>query len=306
MSDMFTHYRTFVRVVETGSFTSVAREYNTSQPTISRHIAVLEDHLGCLLFQRTTRALALTDDGRVFYEYARRTLEAAAEAESAVGRRKGIPTGMLKLACSGVFGRLHVIPRLTRFRKLFPHVQITLMMEDRYSDLVEEGIHLAIRIGEVDNSSLVVRKIGSSQFSVVATPEYLAGRQIPLHPVDLLDHDCIVYHRNTTGPKWSFIGPDGPFSVTAGGPIYVNTTEAVREAVLQGLGVGQVPTWHFVEGEIENGQLRVLLRGFETSPLPISAVYPSGRYLPHKVRAAIDFFASEFDADPMLQARRHD
>lgn len=301
MSDVILLFRTFVRTVEAGSFTAAAESLNSSQPTISRQIAALEDHLGCVLFQRTTRALALTDDGRTFYDYARRTLEAATEAESAVGRRRGKPSGVLRLACSGVFGRLHVIPRLNRFRARYPDVEIALHMTDGFTDLIEEGIDLAIRIGEARDSSLIARRIGTTRRVVVATPDYLARNGTPQTPAGLAAHHCIVYDRLLTGASWAFAGPSGPISVPVAGPIHVNNTEAVRAAVLEGLGIGYVPVWHFVDGEIEKGQLVVLLRDFEPPPQPINAVYPTRRFLAPKVRAAVDFFAAELDLDPTLR-----
>ncbi len=301
MSDMITLFRTFTRTVEAGSFTAVAREMNTTQPTISRQIAVLEDHLGCLLFQRTTRTLTLTDDGRVLYEHARRTLESLAEAEGAVGRRRGKPSGRLKLACAGVFGRLHVIPRLQRFRARYPDIEIALVMNDGFADLIEEGIDLAIRIGEPRESGLIGRRVGTTRRVVVAAAAYLDRRGRPETLDDLAAHDCIVYDRLMTGATWTFNAPGGATVVPVNGPIHVNNTEAVRACILQGLGIGYVPSWHFVEREIETGQLVVLLREFEALSQPISAIYPSRRYLPPKVRAAIDYFSAEFDLDPHLR-----
>jgi DNA-binding transcriptional LysR family regulator len=301
MSDTLLLFRTFVRTAEAGSFTAAARDLNSSQPTISRQIATLEDHLGCVLFQRTTRALTLTDDGRTFYDHALRTLEAAVEAESAVGRRRGKPSGILRLACAGVFGRLHVIPRLPRFRERFPDVEIAIHMTDGFTDLVEEGIDLAIRVGETRDGSLIARRIGTTRRVVVATPEYLARHGTPERPEDLVHHHCVVYDRLLTGASWMFAERGSPITVPVSGPIHVNNTEAVRAAVLEGLGIGYVPFWHFVDGEIESGRLIVLLREFEPTPQPISAVYPTRRFLASKVRAAIDFFAAEFDLDPKLR-----
>lgn len=301
MSDTLALFGTFVRTVEAGSFSAVARELHTSQPTVSRQIAALEDHLGCLLFQRTTRSLTLTDDGRTFYEHARRTLEAADEAQEAVGKRRGKPGGMLRLACSGVFGRLHVIPRLPRFRARYPDLHLTLSMGDAFVDLVAEGIDLAIRIGETRDSALVAKRIGITRRAVVATPEYFATHGMPAHPRDLVEHDCVVYDRLLTGASWTFSTPDGPLVVPVQGALHVNNTEAVRAAVLQGLGVGYVPVWHFIEQEIESGRLVVALREFEPPPQPILAVYPTRRHLAPKVRAAIDYFAEEFALDPALR-----
>jgi len=300
MIDTLALFRTFVRVFEAGSFTTVARETATSQPTVSRQIALLEDHLGCRLFNRTTRALSPTDDGRVLYDHARRTLESLVEAESAVGRRRGEPSGRLKLACSVVFGRLQLVPRLPRFMARHPGIEIDLVMSDGFSDLVEEGIDLAIRVGEVTDAALVARRIGTTRRAVLATRDYLARHGAPAHPRDLADHICIVYERLATGANWAFSTPEGPLTVPISGPLRVNNTEGVRAAVLAGLGIGYVPVWHFVEGEIESGRLVVLLEAFEPPRQPISAVYPSRRFLAPKVRAAIDFLVEEFARDAKL------
>jgi DNA-binding transcriptional LysR family regulator len=300
MTDRLALFRTFIRTVEAGSFSAVAREMHTTQPTISRQIALLEEHLGCLLFRRTTRALTLTDDGRVFYAHASRTLESLAEAESAVGRRKGSPSGRLRLASAVVFGRLHLIPRLPAFMARYPDIEIDLVMNDGFADLVEEGIDLAIRVGEITEPGLVARRIGATRRVVVATPDYLARHGRPQAPADLAGHDCIIYSRLAAGTNWSFATPQGPVSFPVSGRFHVNSTEGVRAAILQGLGIGYVPVWHFVEEEIGRGELEVLLAGFEPPPQPISAVYPTRRYLAPKVRAMIDFLASEFAVDPKL------
>jgi len=300
MTDTLALFRTFTRCVEAGSFTAVAAEMNTSQPTISRQVAALEDHLGCVLFQRTTRALALTDDGRSFYDLALAALEAASQAESAVGRRKGRASGRLRLACAGVFGRLHVIPRLPTFMARHPEIEIDLVMHDRFSDLIEDGIDLALRVGPVNDSGLVGRSIGLSRRVVVATPDYLARHGTPAYPRDLAAHSCIIYGGLAAGQYWSFTGDSGMISAPIQGRFRVDNTEGVRAAVLQGIGIGYVPIWHFVADEIETGQLVVLLRAFEQTPQPITAVFPTRRHLAPKVRAAIDFFAAEFLIDPKL------
>jgi DNA-binding transcriptional LysR family regulator len=302
MPDTLALFQTFIRVVEVGSFTAVATERNTSQPTISRQIATLEEHLGCLLFQRTTRSLTMTDDGRVFYEHARRTIEAAKEAESVVGHRRGKPSGKLRIAASVVFGRLHIIPRLPSFMARYPEIEIDLLMNDGFSDLVEEGIDLSIRVGLIADSSLIARRIGITRRTLVATPDYLARKGFPQKPDDLQQHDCIVYSRLATGENWSFTGPDGPVTMPITGRFHVNNTEGVRAAILEGLGIGYVPVWHFADREIETGKLTVLLKEFEPPAQPISAVYPSRRFLALKVRAMIDFLDSEFGIDPKLSA----
>lgn len=259
--------------------------------------------MGCLLLRRTTRALTPTDDGLVLYDHARRALEAAAEAEAAVGRRRRRPAGTLRLACSGVFGRLHVVPHLPAFRRRYPDIAIALQMSDGFADLVEEGIDLAIRIGAPGDSSLVARRIGTTRRAVVATPAYLARHGRPRHPTDLTRHDCIVYERLLTGATWNFVTPDGPCAVPVAGPVHVNGTEAARAAVLHGLGIGYLPVWQFVEGEIEDGRVVVVLADYEAPEQPINAVYPGRRHLAPKVRVAIDHFAAAYSRDPKVRIR---
>ncbi|WP_439596301.1 LysR family transcriptional regulator [Falsiroseomonas sp.] len=303
MSDPLPLFRSFVRVVEAGSFSAVARQAGTTQPTISRQVAALEAHLGCLLIQRTTRRLTLTEDGRAFYETARRALEAVAEAETSVGRRKGRPTGTLRLAASTVMGRLHILPRLPRFLERHPDLNLDLVLGDGFIDLVEQGIDLALRVGVLEDPGLVARRIGLSRRVVAATPGYLARHGTPAVPEDLRRHACIVYAGLATGASWPFQGPEGHISVPVGGRLRVDSTEAVRTATLQGLGIGMVPVWHFVDGEFETGRLALLLRDWEAPPLPIHAVFPTRRFLAPKVRAMIDFLAEEFEADARLSGR---
>jgi DNA-binding transcriptional LysR family regulator len=295
--DLLSPMTTFVRVVEAGSFTAVAAERNTTQPTISRQIAALEDHLGTRLFTRTTRALTLTDDGRAFYERALRALEAVAEAESAVGRRRGKPAGLLRLAAPVVFGRLHLVPRLPAFLARYPDVEVEMIMSDGFADLVEQGIDLALRVGEVTDPGLIARRIGTVRRVTVASPAYLKRRGIPKTPADLADHDCIVYTRLATGNRWTFETPTGPTTVAVKGRFRVDNSEGVREAVLGGLGIAVIPSFAFRD-ELGQGTVRELLEAFEPRRLPMHAVHPSRRLVPLKVRALIDFFADEFALDP--------
>lgn len=304
MSDILGLIRVFARVVESGSFTAVAREQNSTQPTISRQIAQLEDHLGCLLFQRSTRSLALTDDGRLFYEQGLAALEAAEAAERSVGRRRGKPSGRLRLACAVVMGRLHVVPRLARFLQRYPEVEVELSMNDGFTDMVEEGIDLALRVGELTDPGLIARRIGLTRRVVVAAPSYLERHGAPEEPADLAAHACVIYSRLATGASWPFLTAAGPVSVPVRGRFTANNTEGVRAAVLAGLGIGAVPIWHFADGEIEAGRVQVLLQDYELAPQPIHAVYPSRRHLAPKVRAMIEFLAAEFELDPLLSGFR--
>ncbi len=297
--DLLGPMQTFVRVVEAGSFTAVASQLNTTQPTISRQIAALEDHLGSRLLTRTTRTLTLTDDGRAFYDHALRALDAVGEAVNAVGRRRSTPSGLLRIATPVVFGRLHIVPRLPAFLQRWPDVAVDLMMSDTFTDLAEQGIDLAIRVGEVTDPGLIARRIGLVRRVTVAAPAYLAAHGTPLTPPDLVHHSCIVYTRLSTGNRWIFEGPDGPISVDVKGRYRADNSEAVREAVVAGLGIAVIPTFAF-GAEIAAGEIEVLLSAYEPKQLPMHAVQPSRRFVPLKVRAMIDYLAHEFALDPQL------
>ena len=289
--DVLALMKIFVRVAEAGSFTAVGHEQGTTQSTISRQIAALEQHLGARLLMRTTRALSLTEDGRAFLAQALRALDAVAEAEGVVGRRRGKPTGLVRLATPVVFGRLHVVPLVAGFLAHHPEVSVEVIMSDSFTDLVEQGIDVAIRVGEITDQSLVARPIGQARRLVVASPAYLKTHPAPRVPADLRHHECIVYTRLATSDRWHFDGPDGPISVKVAGRYRADNSEAVREGMLRGLGVAVIPAFAFA-GEIEKKQARVLLEAFEPRSLPINAVYPSRRFVPLKVRALVDELAA--------------
>ncbi|MBX9588084.1 MAG: LysR family transcriptional regulator [Hyphomonadaceae bacterium] len=294
--DLLAQMRTFVRVVEARSFTAVAMQQNTTQPTISRQVAALEEHLGARLLTRTTRALTLTDDGRAFYDYALRALEAVGEAENAVGRRRAKPSGTLRLAVPVVFGRLHIVPRLARFMARYPDVAIDLTMSDSFTDLIEQGVDLAVRVGDVTDQHLVARRIGTVRRLTLASPSYLKRHGTPRTPADLARHDCIVYTRLATGNRWHFESRKGPVVVEVSGRFRADNSEAVREGVLAGLGVAVIPAFAFTR-EISQARAHVLLKSFEPKPLPLNAIYPSRRYLPPRARVMIDFLAREMEMD---------
>lgn len=291
--DLLSGMRLFARVVETGGFTTVARESRTSQPTISRTIAALEAHLGVRLLNRSSRAVTVTDEGRQFYERARAALEAVAEAEGSVGRRRSEPSGLLRLGTPVAFGRLHVAPLIARFLARHPAVAVELVMNDGFVDLVGEGLDLAVRVGNLADPSLVARTIGVTRRVTVAARSYLEQCGIPASPGDLAQHDCVIYTRLATGQHWHFEGSDGPVRVAVRGRFSADNSEAVREAVIGGAGIAVLPVWLFKD-EIDRGLVQLILEQFEPTPLPIHAVYPSRRLLSAKVRAMIDFLAAEF------------
>lgn len=298
--DLLDAMRVFVRVVETGGFSTVARERGTSQPTVSRTVAALEAHLGTRLLHRSTRAVTLTDDGRQFYQAALHALGVVSEVENVVGHRRGNPSGLLRLGMPVAFGRLNVAPRIGQFLERYPDVAVELVMSENAVDLVEAGIDLTVRIGQVSDPALIARRIGTTRFATVAAPAYLERHGEPMTPHDLAGHRCVVYTPLARNSRWAFQSPDAePIEVAVQPRFLANNSEAVCEAVVAGAGVAIVPVWLFRDAR-RRETLRCILAGYEPRPLPINAAYPSRRYVAPKVRAMIDFLAEAFRDDPLL------
>jgi len=297
--DLLAALRTFVRVAESGSFSAVAREVGATQPAISRQIGALEQHLDARLIQRTTRSLTLTEDGRDLLDHARRVLDCVEEAETAVGRRQGAPSGLVRIATPSAFGRLYVAPRMRRLLDRYPDLSVELHMSDVVMDMIASGIDLAIRGGTVHEASLVSRRIGASARYVVGSAEYLERNGVPAHPSDLARHSCIIHLQSATPNEWRFDGPGGAVAVEVGGRFRSDSSEAVREAVITGVGLALVPSWVFGT-DLASGRVRAVLQRFQAEQVPIHAVYPSRRNLAPRTRAVIDFLLDEFRLDPAI------
>jgi DNA-binding transcriptional LysR family regulator len=291
MLDLITCIKSFIRTVETGSFSAVAKEMGTTQPTISKQIAALEDYLDVQLLVRSTRNVSLTDEGVRFYERCRPVLEALYEAESSVGKRQN-PFGILRVNCSVAFGQMQVLPRLKRFLDRYPNITIDLTMSDHFVDLVGEGIDLAIRIGKFFDPNLISQPVGRFRFVAIASVAYLEQFGEPQVPADLLHHNCIVYTKQSTGNEWHFRGT----TVTVSGNLQVNNSMALREAVLANIGIGTSPIWAFSD-ELQNQSVKVVLTEHEPEPIPIQVVYRRGRFQSAKVKCFIDFLIDEFKAE---------
>jgi DNA-binding transcriptional LysR family regulator len=283
--------RTFVRVVESRSFSAVARESGVGQPTVSKQIASLEKHLGAQLLMRSSRRLALTDAGRDFFESASKLVSDLDAAESRIGRGLRSPTGLVRVGVAPAFGALCIVPRLPDFYQRYPDVRVEVCVSDRSADLIEEGIDVGIRIGNLSESSLIARRIGTTPVIVVASPAYLEERGEPAKPSDLKAHRCIVFSSQTGPRPWRFAGKNAPDSYLADASFRTNSGEEIRAAVLCGIGMAQVPHW-LCARELEAGSLMRILRKYEPGALPISAVRPANRRLATKVSVFIGHLAA--------------
>jgi len=291
--------RLFVRVVERGSFSAVAREAGVGQSAVSKQIAALEGRLGAQLMRRTSRSMTLTDAGQVFYEAALRLVEEFEAAESLVGRGQSAPSGLIRVTVAPVFGRLYIVPRLPAFFARYPDISIELTGSERAINLIEEGVDLGIRNGAMADSSMIVRRIAMTPFVTVATPAYLAARGAPLNPADLDAHACLIYAPHQEPRPWEFKDGSGPILHHPASNFRTGDAEQIRAAVLADLGLSHGPIWLFA-AEIASGAVRVVLVDYAPGPLTISAVHPAGRRLPTKVRVFLDYLVETLSTDPAL------
>lgn len=301
--DRLSAMQAFVRVVEAGSFSAVARETQTTQSRVSKQVAALERELGAQLLSRTTRSLALTEAGERYFAQARRLVAEIAEAESEVFQSEQELSGWLRVAASVGYGRLKLLPLVKRFLDAHPKVKIDLRLSDGFIDLVEEGIDVAVRIGELTDSSLVANRIGTTQRMLIASHKYLDSLpdslRVPQVPQDLLRHNCIVYSELATQNAWMFTAGPGALAeegtqvtIRAQGNLQTNSSEVIRASVLSGMGIGYSPTWLF-EDEMARGELTMLLPDWPAPSLPIHLVSPPQRRQSAKVRVFAMHMASQ-------------
>ena len=296
--DLIASLQTFLRVAETGSFSAVATERGVTQPAISRQITALEQQLGTRLVERTTRAVTLTEEGRDLMTAAQELVDSAENLRNSVGRRRGAPAGRVRLSVPVPLGlslSSQVGPLLHRCKEL----SIDLVLRDRTSDLIEDGLDLEVRVGPIVDLALIARRIGSTTAFLVAAPRYLRDRSSPTRPCDLQEHDCIVYHRWGDDNTWWFSSPEGELSVSVRGRFRANNAEAVRRAALEGLGIALLS--HLTaQDDVRAGRLKLLMPDFPPLRFPLSVVYPSRRNLPPRTRIVIDFLTKVLRSDPAM------
>jgi DNA-binding transcriptional LysR family regulator len=283
---------TFVAIADRGSLTAAAEALGSSLPAVVRQLATLEKALGVRLLNRTTRRTALTEEGRDFLERCRRVLAEVEDAEAAISARQQHPSGKLAITAPVLFGRLHVAPLVADFLTQHARVKAELLLLDRIVDLIDEGLDLAVRIGELADSSLVAINCGQTRRVVCASPQYLRQAGIPETPADLRQHRCIGFTGLSRGGEWEFRERGRRLRVPADGPLVANHGDAVIDACRRGLGCG-IFLHYQVRDALAAGELQLLLEAYEPAPLPVSVVYPHSRLLPSRVRVFLDWFVPQ-------------
>ncbi len=286
----------FARVVEAGSFSAAGRYLGVTPSSVSRQISQLEGDLGARLFHRTTRKQSLTEAGEIYLRYARGIVAELEEARLAVNRLSDAPSGSLHLTVEADFAMTNIAPLLPEFLKRYPAVQLRISLSSGMMDLVESGIDLAVRIGHLDASSLIARKIAESRSLICASPAYLARHGTPRHPRDLEAHSCLSFRTSLGKNHWRFEEPQGVLEVPISGALNANSLILLRDSALAALGIIMIPSW-IVRDELRGGHLVPVLADFPLvqASTPISAIFAHNRHLAPKVRAFVDFLAERIE-----------
>jgi DNA-binding transcriptional LysR family regulator len=278
----------FVLVVDTGSFSAAARRLDVGQPAVSKLVAQLEDRLGVKLLVRTTRGLTPTEAGLNYYERARRSIEEAAEAEFAARGAGSSLTGKLRVCAAVSFARIHLMPRLPEFLARHPDLEIEVVLDDRNIDLVQEGIDVGLRMGQLADSSLIARRLASGRHAVLGTTAYFARAGKPATPNELTAHEAVIYAQGGGGSDWTFKRDAEEIAVSLKGRLRVTAAEGVRAAVLANAGIAVTSEWMFAP-EIADGTVQAVLEEWRLPSIDLWAVFPAGRTATAKARAFADF-----------------
>lgn len=297
--DQFAAMATFVRVVEAGSLSAAARSLPSSLTSVSRQISALEERFGTLLLLRTTRHLALTDDGRILYERAKSILGELRDVETTLSRGRHEPSGRIRISAPTLMGRLLIAPLLAEFLRRYPSLTVDLLLVDRAVDMVEEDIHLSLRVGHLPDSELVVRKLADLRMIHCASPAYLERRGVPKLPSDLARHDCLVFSDTPGIAEWRFKeSAKSERKIRISGRLWVNSLDALVSAAKEGAGVARVPSWQ-VAADIAAGNLQRILTDFEPPPTSINLLFQPSRLTSPKARAFVDYLVERWrSADP--------
>lgn len=296
--------RTFCAVVSEGSFVAGARKLSISPALASKYVAQLEERLSARLLNRTTRSISLTGEGRSYYDRAQQLLAEFDSLETSVQHLSDNPRGKLTIAAPVLLGEDFLTSALADFLTLYPEIEIEARLADRYVNLIDEGFDLAIRIGKLEDSSLIARRLAVIQPQICASPDYIDRFGAPTHPRDLADHICIIDSNYRGGSTWEIETPDGAEKINVKGRYITNNTASCRKMALKGLGIANTPGF-VVEQDIRAGRLVKLLQDYPRSRIGLYALYPHSRHLAHKVRICVDHLARYFANSEAFQLQPH-
>ncbi len=293
--------RLFIRVVETGSFSRAAEEFGITQPTVTKALAATEKRLGARLLHRSTRGVTPTEVGRRYYERCLSIARDIDEAENVAALVQSEMSGTMRISTSVAFGRRVMVPLVLRYMRLHPKVVVDLSVDDRYVDLVEQGVDVALRMGRLADSSLGARYLGINPWLMVAAPDYLKVRGAPRRASDLSTHDCLIYSSVQGDARWSLTLPVGKErSVPVKGHLRSNSLSAVLDAAVAGMGLAILP-WYVAGPSLANGRAQRVLADHGLPTQDLHAVFPSPKLVPAKVSQFIDWLAGEFDGEWWLR-----
>ena len=291
--------RVFVEVAESQSFVAASRKLDLSPPAVTRSIAQLENALGVRLFNRTTRHVRLTDSGIRFFEDARRILADVEQAEATASGSYTEPKGVLSITAPVLFGQKHVMPIVTEYLQNNPSVTVNALFYDRVSNLLDEGLDVAIRIGQLKDSSVYATPVGSVKRVVCASPDYLQKHGIPRHPSELVDHQIIQASKVEASTSWRFESRHGKQIVKLSPRLHCSQNGAAISAARQGLGITRLMSYQVGE-EFNNGSLQRILSDFESGPLPVSIIHLEGRQANAKIRSFIELAVLRLRSNPYI------
>jgi DNA-binding transcriptional LysR family regulator len=287
--DQLAALATFVRVVDTGSLSGAARSLPSSLTSVSRQISALEERFGTRLLLRTTRRLALTDDGRILYDRAKSILGELKDVELTLSSGRQEPSGRIRISAPTLMGRLLIAPLLPEFLRRHQSVSVELVLVDRAVDMLEEDIHASLRVGHLPDSQLVARKLADIQMIVCASPDYVKRFGLPQSPADLSRHDCLVFSDAPGIGEWRFKqNAKTECKIRISGRLWVNSLDALVAAAKQGAGIVRVPSWQ-VAAELAAGRLRRILVDHEPPPVPLHLLFQPSRLASPKIRVFVDY-----------------
>lgn len=287
--DKLTSMNVFVRVAKSESFANAAKDLKMSRAMVTKHVMELENKLGTRLFNRTTRNLSLTEVGASYLERCQQVLSDVEEMEAAITHLQTEPRGVLKISAPPVIGVTHIAPALAEFLKIYPDLCVDLILKSSQTDLIDEGLDIAIYLGAIEDTSLIARKLGSSPSVVCGAPSYFEKYGEPKHPEELEQHSCLVNWAVSPRNMWHFTSATGEHKIIkVSGRMQANAADPIKVAAVHGLGLIMLPKY-IVGKHISKGALRVVLEDYTNPPLEIYAVYPHRKYLSAKVSVFLDF-----------------